>query len=69
MLLPGMDNTVVVQKDHTVVPSVPLKFSGSEWFMCFSQEVDVLPTGLVTRAGLTALCSIARTRTPKFNSF
>lgn len=33
MLLAGMDNAVVVQKNHTDVPRSPLKFSDSGWFM------------------------------------
>lgn len=69
MLLPGMDNTVVFQKDHSNAPNSPLRFPDSGWFMCFSCEVDALPAGLVTQVGLTVLCSIAHTRTPKFNSF
>lgn len=36
MLLLGMDNTVVVQKDHALVPSVPLRSSYLGWFMCFT---------------------------------
>lgn len=36
MLLLGVDNTVVVEEDHALVPDVPLKPSRLGWFMCFS---------------------------------
>lgn len=69
MLLLGVDNTIVVQKDHTLVPSVPQKSSRSGWFMGFSWAADVLLTGLASQTGLTAPYSVAHTRTPKLNPF